>query len=101
MFQYTAPDKVELIKKVHSEQTVHINHKWLGYLKDKEAVIRLLKGNQPLVDILLDVLTKEYETELRQPRGDYNTPNWALLQADKSGYKRAIENFINLLTIKD
>lgn len=94
-------DKVEGIKFVIEAQPSGISNKWLPYIKDKKKVIQLLLANQPFIDILLDILTKEYDTELRSPRAEYSNPNWALLQADKNGYKRAIENFINLLTIKD
>lgn len=94
-------DKVEGIKKVAEAQSPNISNKWLSYLDDRQKVIQLLLSNRPLLDILLDVLVKEYEAELRSPRTEYTNVNWPLLQADKNGYKRAIENFINLLTIKD
>lgn len=100
MYQHseTLKEKVEKLNKVAD---VNVSNKWALYIKDKDSVIRLLKGNAAIVDILLDILTKEYEAELRVPRAEYASPNWALLQADRNGYRRAIENFTNLLTIKD
>lgn len=104
MYQYseTLKEKVEAIYEIGKAQPT-ASSKWKENLpKELQTnVVQLLKSNSTLIDTLKTILAKEYEAELRSPRMEYSNANWALLQADKNGYKRAIENFINLLTIKD
>lgn len=93
--------KVDKIKQIAQAQTYRVSTKWIDMFPPETNIVQLLASNSALLDALKTILVREYDTESRQPRAEYDNQNWALLQADKNGYKRAIENFINLLTIKE
>ncbi|MNQ04010.1 hypothetical protein D3C85_167170 [compost metagenome] len=48
---------------------------------------------------LIEMLESKMETSQRQSRSEvlYDNPNWALLQADKRGYERALQDVIELI----
>lgn len=79
-----------------------IKTQWFQHVEGdaaKQEFAAVLRNSTNLLDTLKAVLVKEYESLLVEKESDYEKVNWALTQADKTGYKRAIQNFINLLTI--
>lgn len=97
-------EKAEAIVAIASFQgpTEGIISKWFQHLPDKKAQAELaatIRNSTHLLDILKGILVREYDELLKERPQDYDNPNWALKQADKTGYKKAIQNFMTLLTI--
>ncbi len=65
--------------------------------KLKEALV----NSKYTMDILRNNLKKMLEEKDSTSSEDYKIPNWACYQADRNGYKRAINDFLNLLNIKE
>lgn len=57
-------------------------------------------GSQQLRKRLIELLIKKQQSSLKKRRGEdvYDSPNFALLQADQIGYERAIDELISLLS---
>ena len=57
-------------------------------------------GSQTLRKRLIELLIEEQNRTLKKRRGEdmYESPNWALLQADAVGYERGLEKAISLLS---
>lgn len=57
-------------------------------------------GSQLLRRRLVELLMDKQTTMLKKRRGEgnYDSPNWALLQADAVGYERAISEVISLIS---
>lgn len=69
---------------------------------DKERTIDVRQSFKEALVIrrrLKDMLTEKQEASLRvsRSRGLYDSPNWAYMQADASGYERALEEVMALL----
>lgn len=95
-------EKVEKVNEIaEASRPTGVSQKWLQHVENKADFVKLLRGNITILDTLKTILIKEWESELRQPKLKYTNVNWALERADKDGYLRAIENFINLLTIQN
>ena len=99
----TDRDKAEHITRKFTEADAKgISTKWFEHLEDKDKKAEfaaVLRNNPQILDILKSILVKEYELCLTLKKSDYSNTNWAYLRADSDGYQRAIQNFLNLLTI--
>lgn len=76
--------------------------KWLAYVKDEDArkEIELAFNSGALLRKRLAVMLKRKQRQSYEKsflEDGYDTPNWALKQADARGYERAIEEIISLL----
>lgn len=60
--------------------------------KDKEALEYLLNNQSALIDRLREILSAWYKEEERADLTlkDFDNPNWAYLQANRNGAKRAL-----------
>lgn len=60
--------------------------------KQKEGVQEDLKFARRYLNTLVARLDKEYEGKVKESEAEYNfdSPNWALKQAELMGYRRAI-----------
>jgi hypothetical protein len=77
---------------------------WLKHAKNKEEreeIKRTLVSNTYTLNLLKEILERELNEKNRSSFDEYSSPNWAYQQADKNGYKRALQSFINLLAIKE
>lgn len=78
------------------------NGAWLAGLEgeEKERFAQYLAGNNKVLDKLSEICYNMIRnTEIDS--SDYNNPNWALSQADKIGYRRALKSIIKLCTISE
>jgi len=66
--------------------------------EDKEAMKDLFEKSRLLRLRYKDVLEDKLRTSRDKSEGkdSYDSPNWALVQADQIGYNRAISELINL-----
>ena len=65
--------------------------------KDKDLMEELLGVNNKVLDRLKEIcynMVKDSETN----NSDYESPNWGLRQADRIGYRRALEQIVLLCT---
>ena len=75
---------------------------WLGGVKDasvkKELRANFLASNM-IRRRLVEMLVAKLSSSVRASRSSesYDTPNWALKQADATGYQRALEEVKSLL----
>lgn len=75
--------------------------RWTAGLSDEEKVKfeELLGVNNKVLDRLSEIcynMVKDSETS----QSDYDCPNWALKQADKTGYRRALKEIASLCVNK-
>lgn len=85
------------------DESKGIDTKWFRHittLEKKREFAASLRNSTLILDILKSVLVKEYEEKLKNRDVDFTNPSWALQQANKVGYMKAIESFMNLLTIQ-
>ena len=65
--------------------------------KDKEILEEILQHNNKVLDRVREMcynMIKESENR----SNDYDSPNWALRQADSVGFRRGLEKVIQLCT---
>ena len=83
-----------------------MNSKWTSHLsKDslkKEEFQSVVKAAYPVLSRLIDILTKDIETNRREQKKIdlYDCPNWQLLQADCNATQRTLDKIINLCKLK-
>lgn len=74
---------------------------WTHHLKDQEEKNRFkkyllsCKTAFERQTALIDKMESELDTEESDP-GQYNSPSWAALQADRNGYRRALRKIKKL-----
>lgn len=76
--------------------------RWVKGLDERDR--RNLEGLLGVNNLVLDKLVEICYNMIKgseMDSSDYDNPNWALRQADKVGYRRAIKQIIMLCTIKD
>lgn len=81
-----------------------IDTNWLKHAKTKEEreeIKKTIFSNNYTLNLLKEILEKELNEVNKSSLEEYSSPNWAYQQADKNGYKRALQSFINLLAIKE
>jgi len=74
-----------------------------GQEKERQIDIRQnFKESLVMRQRLIEMLEAKIRTSQRQGRSEasYDNPNWALLQADKRGFERALEDVIDLISDK-
>jgi hypothetical protein len=81
---------------------IQYNSRWFAGLSNPDRMILtgLLESNNKVLDKLVEIcynMIKDSELD----SSDFETPNWALRQADKVGYRRALKQVIMLCTVKD
>lgn len=62
---------------------------------DKQTVKELLGSNNKVLDKLVEICYNMYR-ESETTSNDFDSPNWALRQADLVGYRRALQRIIKL-----
>lgn len=76
--------------------------RWTAGLSEPEKMILtgLLQNNNKVLDKLKEIcynMSKSTEVD----SSDFDNPNWALRQADRVGYRRALKHIIMLCSIQD
>lgn len=58
-----------------------------------------LKFAKRYLNVLICKLNKELEDKIKEDEslGNYDNPNWHLLQAERLGYRRALRKVINII----
>ena len=74
---------------------------WSAHLsgENKKNFEQLLENNNKVLDRLLEICYNMIN-ELEDKSSDYDSPNWALRQADSVGQRRSLEKIIKLCTPK-
>ena len=75
---------------------------WFQHIKEKEKQEEFKKsviGSKIVLDKLKEVCYTLSKNGERSSLSDYDSPSWALRQADKIGYARALKEIIEILTI--
>lgn len=77
---------------------------WRHLPKDKQADRKeVVETSKLMREATRDVLRQKLEevTQAQQSKGSYEQAAWPYLQADYIGYRRALSEMIDLLTIED
>ncbi len=78
---------------------------WFHGLKEEEKRERkeLVLSARPTLDVLRGILVKRLKEldVLETSKESYDSPSWALQQADLIGSKRELKRMIDLLTIEE
>jgi hypothetical protein len=78
---------------------------WTTGLPEDEAerIVSSYKAGAELRERLAEILSNKMEDQLRYGRRkeNYNSPSWALEQADTCGFNRALEYVLSLIESKD
>lgn len=73
---------------------------WTKHLRDPEAAAKLTQfilSSGPVLDVLVSLLETKMKNNEVFKKEDYKDPSWAYACADRNGYRRALEETINLL----
>jgi hypothetical protein len=72
---------------------------WLTGLSDEEAleIKEAFKGSHILRKRLTEMCFNKIGTSLTTKKDQYESPNWAYMQADNLGYRRALNEIISVL----
>lgn len=76
------------------------DRRWISGLNERERrnIEDLLGSNNLVLDKLIEICYNMIKsTELDS--SDYDNPNWALRQADRVGYRRAVKQLIMLCSV--
>lgn len=65
--------------------------------REKAAVKRLWKADAPILDEIRTIVRRKSEELERTSPTDYNINNWPYYRADRDGYRRALEDVLQLL----
>jgi hypothetical protein len=67
--------------------------------KQIEGVNEDLKFARRYLNVLVERLTKEYDSKVKESEAAFNfeNPNWALKQADLMGYRRGIQRVLEII----
>tara|TARA_B100000929_G_C15511743_1_gene421121 strand:+ start:3765 stop:4019 length:255 start_codon:yes stop_codon:yes gene_type:complete len=79
---------------------------WTAYIKDperKEEIRKSFNSSVVMRKRLKEMLERKIHAKITacQSENLYESPNWALLQADSRGYERAMNDVIKLLEEKE
>ena len=71
--------------------------------EEKHRRRSIVAGSMDLVQLLAELLQKKLEekNKLALAKRDYDSPSWALLQADSVGERRALADLIDMLQNPD
>jgi hypothetical protein len=67
--------------------------------REKQNMEDLLGANNLVLDKLIEICYNMIRNS-DIDNSDFETPNWALRQADKVGYRRALKQIVKLCTVK-
>jgi hypothetical protein len=75
---------------------------WTAYIKDperKEEISKSFNSSLVMRKRLTEMLERKISSKITacQSENLYESPNWALLQADSRGYERAMSEVIHLI----
>ena len=79
--------------------------RWTAHLTkqpiEKEELANFVKASAPVLNRLIDILTKDLETSKREQRkiDHYESPNWSLTQVDCNATQRTLEKIISLCKV--
>lgn len=81
------------------------NIRWASHLKtgeERAEMNRLVENSTVLLDRLKDLITEKVEVYQKKAisKESYASPNWALEQADNAGYRRALQEILELVDRK-
>lgn len=82
---------------------LRINVDWIKWLKTKEdqqAFVDTLTSS-PVTTRLVEILLEKKQQVETFKEVDYKSHSWAYLCADRNGYTRAINEMLDLLSIKE
>lgn len=63
---------------------------------EKKAFLQDLANSGFVLDKLKQIIRSRYRAT-KPKLSDYQSPSWAYLQADQNGYRRALEDMLNIL----
>ncbi len=75
---------------------------WTQGLKnptEKEEFEKTVYASKKVLDKLKDIVYNKINGVEKTSVEDYKSPSWAYLQADKNGYRRALEEITSILTL--
>ena len=78
---------------------------WFKYdckQEDRDERRQLVLSAKPTLEILRKIIQERLngKHDERRSRKNYDSPNWALIQADLLGAERELEELLDLLTIE-
>lgn len=76
-----------------------MNSDWFRGVKDREERKKLVISSRPILDVLKNILECRLE-DLQRTRRDpkhFESPSWAMLQADFNARERELEYLLTLL----
>lgn len=79
-----------------------VDMKWVQGIapEKKEPFEQLLRNSSIVFAKLTEILENLDRDSLKTTKTDYDSPSWAYRQADQNGYRRALRDVINLITMK-
>jgi hypothetical protein len=80
-----------------------INVGWIKHIKseaDQQSFVDALSNN-PIAAQLKAIISDRLKERVTFKEEDYCNPSWAYSAADRNGYVRAMNEVLNLLTIKE
>lgn len=79
-----------------------VDMKWVQGIasEKKEPFEQLLRNSSIVFTKLTEILENLDRDNLKTTKTDYDSPSWAYRQADQNGYRRALRDVINLITMK-
>lgn len=75
---------------------------WTQGLKnstEKEEFEKIVYASKKVLDKLKDIVYNKINGVEKTSVEDYTSPSWAYLQADRNGYRRALEEMLSILTV--
>lgn len=82
-----------------------MDSRWTAHLSkhpvEKQELISFVKASAPVLNRLIDILTKDMQASVREQRkiDHYQSPNWELTQVDCNATQRTLEKIINLCKV--
>lgn len=81
-----------------------MDSQWAAHLKDKQEADQFkanVRSSVKVLDRLHDLVYNKIKNQSLFSDRDYDSPSWALRQADKTGYTRALQDILPLLKLSD
>lgn len=75
---------------------------WTQGLKnptEKEEFEKTVYASKKVLDKLREIVYNKINAVEKTSPEDYKSPSWAYLQADRNGYRRALEEITSILTL--
>ena len=81
----------------------NISTVWVKHIKGeegKEKFKEAVYGSKFVLDVLAKIIDDKRQVDQKSSTDDYHQGSWAYRQADKVGYKRALDELTELLAFK-